>query len=57
MLPEGLELLPKQLINQKGQFELYAAKIRGRCTVVQSWVGGEVGSHPLKLQAAGEGYA
>jgi hypothetical protein len=42
MLPEGLELLPKQLINQKGQFELYAAKIRGYRTVDQSWVGGGV---------------
>jgi hypothetical protein len=50
MLPEGLELLPKQLINQKGQFELYAAKFRGHRTVVKSWVGGKGGSHP---EAAG----
>ena len=46
MLSEGLELLPKQLINQRGQFELYAAKIRGHRTVVQCWVWGEGGSHP-----------
>ena len=40
MLPEGLELLPKQLINQRGQFELYAAKVRGHRS---SKLGG---SHP-----------